>query len=104
MDEVLHPAFNSTPYWWDERTAEEERRDPEGAWDVAVIGAGYAGLSAALELGRNGASVAVLDSGAVGSGASTRNSGAVSVRFDLPKVMRSLRRIPEVVRLSRVKD
>ena len=46
--------------------------------DVAVIGAGYAGLSVALELARNGIGVTVIEKGAFGSGASTRNGGAVS--------------------------
>src|SRR5262245_13034946 len=46
-------------------------------YDVAIIGAGYTGLSAARQLKRAGASVAVLDRGLVGSGASSRNAGQV---------------------------
>lgn len=47
--------------------------------DVCVIGAGYTGLSAALELSRSGLSVAVLESSQVGSGASGRNGGVLGV-------------------------
>ncbi len=49
---------------------------PERA-DVAVVGAGFTGLSAARSLARGGASVAVLESQTVGFGASSRNGGMV---------------------------
>lgn len=45
--------------------------------DVCVIGAGYTGLGAALELASRGVSVAVLEAAQVGSGASGRNGGQV---------------------------
>ncbi|MEX3999645.1 NAD(P)/FAD-dependent oxidoreductase [Paraburkholderia sp. EG285A] len=47
----------------------------EGRADVAVVGGGFTGLSAALAFGRRGASVAVLDAGRMGGGASGRNGG-----------------------------
>ncbi len=46
--------------------------------DVAVIGAGYTGLSAALHLATGGASVVVLESFDVGHGGSGRNVGLVN--------------------------
>src|SRR5271166_1899765 len=49
---------------------------PESA-DVAVIGAGFTGLSAALSLARRGARVVVLESETIGWGASSRNGGMV---------------------------
>ena len=49
----------------------------EAAADVAVIGAGFTGLSAALRLREGGASVAVIEALDVGSGASGRNNGQV---------------------------
>ena len=49
---------------------------PETA-DVAVIGAGYTGLSAALALAKRGARVVVLESQTIGWGASSRNGGMV---------------------------
>ncbi|MCU1302839.1 MAG: dependent oxidoreductase [Candidatus Sulfotelmatobacter sp.] len=45
--------------------------------DVAVIGAGYTGLSAARTLAKGGAKVAVLEAETVGWGASSRNGGMV---------------------------
>jgi glycine/D-amino acid oxidase-like deaminating enzyme len=46
-------------------------------FDVAVLGAGYTGLSAARQLARAGATVAVFERGRVGEGASSRNAGQV---------------------------
>lgn len=47
----------------------------EGRVDVAVVGAGFTGLSAALALSRRGASVAVLEAGRILGEASGRNGG-----------------------------
>lgn len=49
--------------------------------DVVVIGGGFTGLSAALELAEAGYSVAVLEAGRVGAGASGRNGGQVCTGF-----------------------
>jgi glycine/D-amino acid oxidase-like deaminating enzyme len=45
--------------------------------DVAVIGGGVTGLSAARALARRGATVAVLETHVIGWGASSRNGGMV---------------------------
>src|SRR5450755_4096192 len=45
--------------------------------DVAVIGAGFTGLSAARTLAQRGARVAVLEAETIGWGASSRNGGMV---------------------------
>ncbi|MFM0436298.1 FAD-binding oxidoreductase [Paraburkholderia strydomiana] len=53
------------------------------AVDVAVIGAGYSGLSAAYALQKRGVDCAVFDANPVGWGASGRNGGVVSSKFRL---------------------
>ncbi len=64
-------------YW--EASVEEPRADRQlmgnALFDAAVIGAGYAGLSAALKLAQSGMSVCVLEAEHVGFGASGRNGG-----------------------------
>ena len=49
--------------------------------DVCVIGGGYAGLSAALHLARQGASVTLLEASRIADGASGRNGGQVHNGF-----------------------
>ena len=71
-------SVSREPYWWD---AAPRERPVEVALpvhcDVAIIGAGYTGLSAALTLARAGRSVVVLDAGAPGQGASSRSGGMI---------------------------
>jgi glycine/D-amino acid oxidase-like deaminating enzyme len=54
--------------------------------DVAILGAGFTGLSAARSLARGGASVAVFESQTIGWGASSRNGGMVLTGLKLPAV------------------
>lgn len=49
--------------------------------DVVVVGGGFAGLSAALELAQRGMSVVLLEADRMGSGASGRNGGQAIVGF-----------------------
>lgn len=79
MNGIFADGFKERPYWWEDAapTMKGSMPLPERT-DIAVIGAGYAGLSVALELARNGIGVTVIEKGAFGSGASTRNGGAVS--------------------------
>jgi glycine/D-amino acid oxidase-like deaminating enzyme len=55
---------------------DRSRRVPDSV-DIAVIGAGFTGLSAARTLAQRGAKVAVLESETIGWGASSRNGGMV---------------------------
>jgi gamma-glutamylputrescine oxidase len=68
--------------------------------DVAVIGAGFAGLSIAYHLARRGARVVVLEAGAIGAGASGRTGGLVlegTAAGPLEQVDRCLEAIGAVV-------
>jgi len=74
----LSPSYREAVLWQDQSPAPELPTTalPRSA-DAVVIGAGYAGLSAARELARRGRSVVVLDKEPIGWGASTRNGGMV---------------------------
>src|SRR5216684_2832913 len=52
--------------------------------DVAVIGGGYCGLSAARALAKRGVNVAVFEAETFGWGASSRNGGMVLTGMKLP--------------------
>lgn len=60
--------------------------------DVAIVGAGYTGLSAAIDLAVAGRRVAVLESAEIGCGASGRNNGQVipGLKLDPDDVVRRL--------------
>lgn len=64
-------------YWLDTAPPFTERVPGglEGRADVAVIGGGFTGLSAALELAKKGANVVLLEANKIGGGASGRNGG-----------------------------
>jgi glycine/D-amino acid oxidase-like deaminating enzyme len=76
--DVLTPDCRLEPYWW---RAAPHRSEPAGSLprsaDVAIIGSGITGLTAALHLAHGGRSVIVLDAAEPGYGASTRNAGYV---------------------------
>jgi glycine/D-amino acid oxidase-like deaminating enzyme len=76
---IFSSDFKPRPFWWE---AYEPRPLPEialpGSARVVIIGAGYAGLNAALELHREGIDCIVLDANEPGYGGSSRNGGMVS--------------------------
>jgi glycine/D-amino acid oxidase-like deaminating enzyme len=77
--DIFHKDFTSTPYWWEAYTPTAgDLADVPRAARVAIVGGGYAGLSAALELAKHGIDAVVLEANELGFGASTRNGGAVS--------------------------
>ncbi|MDC0660158.1 FAD-dependent oxidoreductase [Leisingera sp. SS27] len=63
--------------WWDETIAAPDWPVLEGetSADVAIIGGGFTGVSAALHLAEGGASVVLLEAETPGWGASGRNGG-----------------------------
>src|SRR5262245_13675682 len=71
--------ISSTPYWWQEAPPLSlPTVAVAGKCDVAIVGAGYTGLSAALALARAGRQIEVFDRQRPGEGASTRNGGIAS--------------------------
>ncbi len=83
MTGILAEDFRDQPYWWDDapRDAAHPSTPLPRRADVAVVGAGYAGLAAAIALSRAGRSVVVLDAGPPGGGASSRSVGMIGGRL-----------------------
>jgi glycine/D-amino acid oxidase-like deaminating enzyme len=76
---IFHKDFKARPFWWEAYTPEAlEPVDLPKEVRVAIVGAGYAGLSAALALNDEGIDCIVLDASEPGFGASTRSGGMVS--------------------------
>lgn len=63
--------------WWDETIVAPDWPQPAGALraDVAIIGGGFTGISAALHLAERGVEVALFEAETPGWGASGRNGG-----------------------------
>src|ERR1700685_2760271 len=71
-------SFKEQPFWADtlQMPAGSVQPLPEKV-DVAVVGAGFTGLSAARTLAQRRVRVAVLEAESIGWGASSRNGGMV---------------------------
>ncbi len=75
---MLAPGFSTEPYWTDGPAPfVPPHREVGRRVDVAIVGAGYAGLSAALTLARAGRDVAVFEATRIGAGASSRSAGSL---------------------------
>lgn len=76
---IFTKDFKPRPFWWEhyEPAALPEIPLPAEI-PVVIVGAGYAGLNAAIELHREGIESIVLDANEPGFGGSTRNGGMVS--------------------------
>ncbi|HXU90732.1 MAG TPA: FAD-binding oxidoreductase [Methylomirabilota bacterium] len=89
---VFAPDFKDAPYWW-------EAAPPSTATvpalpdrvEVAIVGAGYCGLSAALELRQQGLGVLVMDAARIGHAASSLNGGMIagSLKLDHAELARA---------------
>lgn len=77
------------PYWLEDSSPPLPGRTLDGRVDVAVVGAGVTGCSAALRLAEAGLRVRVHDARAVGEGASGRNGGFAlgggAARYDVAR-------------------
>ena len=83
-------------YWWEEAPP---RSAPTMDWsdktDIAIIGCGFTGLSAALTLALAGREVVILEKNLIGEGASTRNGGITSGNIRLSQKQLTSRFGPE---------
>ncbi len=79
-------AIQEKNYWLESVTPPPapSARDLPDSIDVAVVGAGFCGLSAARTLAKRGVKVAVLEAETFGWGASSRNGGMVLTGMKLP--------------------
>ena len=78
-DNELMQGCKLDPYWWDDVPRPRLPDAPLPATiDVAVVGAGYTGLHAALQTVRGGRSTLVFDAEDAGWGCSSRNGGQIS--------------------------
>lgn len=83
---MFHPDFQERPFWWEGyQPASQSLTDVPLRTRVAIVGAGYGGLSTALELTKHGIEAVVLEAADAGWGASTRSGGAVSGGVNIGK-------------------
>jgi glycine/D-amino acid oxidase-like deaminating enzyme len=89
--------WKDTSYWLDDMPqVSGVSGDLKRKVDVLIIGSGYTGLNAALEIARGGRDVMVIESGYPGYGCSTRNGGQISTH-----VKPSLEKLTQKVGASR---
>lgn len=83
---IFHPDYKREPYWWEAaRPGVQYTTDLPATTEILIVGSGYAGLSAALELAREGRTATVVDAMAFGEGASSRNGGGISAGINIGK-------------------
>ena len=78
------------PYWWEEAEPQDADTGPLPVHaDVVIVGAGYAGLGAAIPLARAGRDVIMIERDRPGDGASSRNGGITSgnIRLSFSKLI-----------------
>lgn len=91
-NDIFAKDFLETPYWWRAAPPRElPRPELPVKTDVVVVGSGFSGLNAAIELARAGRSVVVLDKDDAAAGASSRNAGFVgrTLKHPFGKLMKT---------------
>ena len=102
QSDILHKDFKPLPYWWEAyRPVAGELVDVPANARVVIVGAGYAGLSCAIELADSGIEACVLEAAELGAGASTRSGGGVSGGVNIGKSFtgKVLSRDPALVKI-----
>ncbi len=85
LDNLIYDTARPIDSWWRASAPAWDGSPPlakDFSAEVAIIGAGYAGLACAIRLAELGIGSAVLDAGEIGWGASGRNGGIVGIRSD----------------------
>ncbi len=80
VDKQLRPFQGYPPSYWHQQTSKRENFAPLSNnldTEVAIIGGGYTGLSAALTLAQHGVSCVLLEANEIGWGCSSRNAGFI---------------------------
>src|SRR5215813_8003271 len=101
QSDIIHKDFKPTPYWWEAyKPVAGDLADVPRSARVVIVGAGYAGLSCAIELADAGIEACVLEAAELGAGASTRSGGGVTGGVNIGKSFtgKVLARDPEVVK------
>ena len=83
--EIFSNSFKENPFWWDSYLPISVKGEPPEDCDVAIVGSGFTGLNAAIELAKKGLKTVVFDAREIGYGASTRSGGLVSGGVTLGK-------------------
>lgn len=75
----LFSSSHYHPYWWEAAPLYQQDHNLTDLKniDVAIIGGGFTGISAALTLAKAGKKAVIFDQGPIGFGASTRNGGQI---------------------------
>ncbi len=83
---LFHPTYKREPFWWEASRPDDEYSTclPDNT-DILIVGSGYTGLSAALELTKAGLNITVVEALAFGEGASSRSGGGVSAGVNIGK-------------------
>ena len=102
QSDIIHKDFKPTPYWWEAyKPVAGDLADVPRSARVVIVGAGYAGLSCAIELADAEIEACVLEAAELGAGASTRSGGGVTGGVNIGKSFtgKVLSRDPGVVKV-----
>ncbi|WP_323013121.1 FAD-binding oxidoreductase [Devosia sp.] len=94
---VLADDFQARCYWWNDFAPMRSEASLPARAPVLIIGSGFGGLSAALELSKRNVQVVVVDAHEIGWGASSRNGGGVGAALGIGKSFTGKQTLPSSV-------